>query len=62
MKIRKFGEKRVYTVDERNGEWLLIKVINKYDNKQQAYSDMVDLLHRKKTEEELLEEFKRKDK
>lgn len=61
MKIQRYGEKRVYAVDKRGNEWVLFKVINLYNNKDQAYSDMMDLLKRRKSENELLEEYKRKD-
>ncbi|GEM_PF-1844563 len=62
MKIYRFGEKRVYAVDKRLGnEWAIYKVLNLYNNEKEAYSDLYKLLNKQKTEEELLEEFKKKD-
>jgi hypothetical protein len=57
--FKKFRE--VYLVHEMpNGENLLCKVLNRYDNDEDATNDLKDLLSKKLTEKELLVEFTNK--
>ena len=53
--------REVYLVHEMpNGEHLLCKVLDRYDNDEDATNDLKDLLSKKLTEKELLVEFTNK--
>jgi hypothetical protein len=50
-----------YIVKElKNGKFILCKILNEYDNKKEADTDMVKVATKKITEEELLEEYSKK--
>ena len=45
---------------KKNGKVLLCKILNDYDNAQDANDDMNKLLTNQKTEEDILKEFTKK--
>lgn len=50
-----------YTVKElRNGKYILCKILNEYDSKEDADKDMVKVVTKNKTERELLKEYNTK--
>lgn len=52
-----------YTVTEmKNGQYILCKILNEYDNKKDANTDMIKVVTKKITEKELLKEYDKKKK
>ena len=47
-----------YTVMEmKNGKYALVKILNEYDDKKDADTDMIKVATKNKTEKELLKEY-----
>lgn len=47
-----------YTVMEmKNGKYALVKILNEYDDKKDADTDMIKVVTKNKTEKELLKEY-----
>ena len=50
-----------YTVTEmKNGKFILCKILNEYDNKKNANTNMIKLVTKKITEKDLLKEYDEK--
>lgn len=52
------GRKRSYLIHEQNGQYVLCKVINKYDKKSNAIHDMSEILTNKVTEFDIIKQRK----
>jgi hypothetical protein len=47
-----------YKVDElKNGKYVLVKILNEYENKKDADMDLVKVVTKKISEKELLKEY-----
>lgn len=47
-----------YKVDElKNGKYVLVKILNEYDNKKEADTDLVKVVTKKISEKELLKNY-----
>ena len=58
MKIINESLKKGYLIHEDStGTFSVCRILNDYDNKEDATSDLVKLLGKKKTEEDLLREY-----
>lgn len=52
-----------YKVDElKNGKYVLVKILNEYENKKDADTDLIKVTTKNKTEKELLKEYEEKKK
>ena len=50
-----------YTVNKMpNGKYILVKILNEYDNEKEAELNMIKLVTKKITEKELLKEYEKK--
>lgn len=60
--IKRQDKKEVYTVVKRNKScYELVKVLNIYNTEKQALNGMIDLLQGNKREEDILQEYIKKD-
>jgi hypothetical protein len=60
--IKRQDKKEVYTVIKRSKNChAVVKVLNIYETEKQALQSMIELLQGNKTEDELLQEYIKKD-
>jgi hypothetical protein len=52
-----------YKVDElKNGKYVLVKILNEYENKKDADIDLIKVVTKKVSEKELLKEYEKNKK
>lgn len=61
-KLVNLGYKRTYTVYKRGNDYRLVKILNVYDNHEDASDDMVNVSTNHKSEIELLNTFDKTNK
>jgi hypothetical protein len=59
--MKKDKLKKAYIIHNTDNNILLCKVLNEYNSSQEADQDLIKLLTNKKTEEELLKEYSKKE-
>ena len=52
--------RKAYTVVDDNGNFKLCKILNEYDNKEEANNDLLELLVKKLTEKDILKDYSKK--
>jgi hypothetical protein len=61
MEIINKGLKKCYIIHSTStGEYTICRVLNEYDNKEEAKNDLIDLLTHKISEKDMLKEFTKK--
>lgn len=58
--LKKKVRKKGYVIHEAATKYSICRILNEYDNKEQAKHDLVELLTHKISEEDLLNEFDKK--
>lgn len=61
MKLRKTKTIEGYLMHKTATSYKLCKILNEYDNKEDADKDLIQLLTYNKTEKELLKDYSKKD-
>lgn len=60
MRIFKKRHKKGYLIHETQKKYFICRILNEYNDIQQAQDDLVELLGHKITEDDLLNEFDKK--
>jgi hypothetical protein len=53
--------KNGYLIHQTENKFIICKILNEYNSQQEANNDLVDLLTKKKKEDDLLKEFNNKE-